>query len=253
MPYQINANILSRPAETRSYLKGLTLLCDDNFSPIARQVEAVFVRKGFRVDLSTIDQIPPANQDIISLMDLSAPFFDRISSKKLAAFQRYIGNLESTGLLWVTRSSQIGCKDPRYSQVLGIARTIRSELLVDFATFEIDTVDDLALEALFDVFRKFQRRAKDPVVDPDWEFALFEKVIHIPRYHWISVAERLSAVMEEERPRKLEVGRPGLLQTLRWVQGAPIVLTNDQIEVETCAVGLNFKVFSPTLCGEHFD
>lgn len=246
MPYQINANILSRPAEIQPYPKGLTLLCDDIFSPIARQVEAVFVRKGFRVDFSTIDQIPPANQDIISLVDLGAPFFDRISSKDLAAFQRYIGNLESTGLLWATRSSQIGCKDPRYSQVLGIARTIRSELLVDFATFEIDTVDDLALEALFDVFRKFQRRAKDPIVDPDWEFALFEKVIRIPRYHWVSVAERLSAVVEEERPRKLEVGKPGLLQSLRWVQGTPIVLTNDQIEVETCAVGLNFKVCSPT-------
>jgi hypothetical protein len=242
-PHQINFNIVSSPAETTSYLKGVTLLCEHNLSPIARQVEGVFVRNGFRVDFSTINQLPPANQDIISLVDLSAPFFDGISSQELGAFQRYVGALKSSGILWVTRSSQIGCKDPRYSQVLGIARTIRSELLIDFATFEVDTVDDFALEALSDVFAKFQRRIKGPELDPDWEFALFERVINIPRYRWVSVAKQLSVVSEEELPRKLEMGKPGLLQSLRWVQGTPIVLTHDQIEVETCAVRLNFKVF----------
>lgn len=203
----------------------------------------MFAQNGFRVDFSTIDQLPPANQDIVSLMDLGAPFFDGISSENLIAFQRYIGNLKSSGILWATRSSQIGCKDPCYSQVLGIARTIRSELLIDFATFEMDTVEGLALEALSDVFVKFQRRTKGPTFDPDWEFALFERVINIPRYHWVSVEKQLSVVLEEELPRKLEIGKPGLLHSLRWVQGTPIVLTHDQVEVETCAVGLNFKVF----------
>ena len=243
LPYQINVNILSSPAETRSPANGLTLLCEDSFSPIARQIGSMFVRQGYRVDFSSIDQIPPENQDIISLLDLSTPFFDKIASKELGAFQRYIGNLKSSGVLWATRSSQIGCNDPRYSQVLGLARTIRSELLVDFATFEIDTIDDFALEALSNVFAKFHRRAKDPQVDPDWEFALFEGVIHTPRYHWTSVAKQLAVISEEEHPHKLEVEKTGLLQSLRWVQGTPIVLTEDQLEVETRAVGLNFKVF----------
>lgn len=242
-PYQINVNIVSSPAETTSVPKGVTLLSDHNINSIARQVEAVFVRNGFRVDFSTINQLPPANQDIISLLDLSSPFFDAISEEELAAFQRYIGNLKSSGILWTTRSSQIGCKDPRYSQVLGTARTIRSELLIDFATFEIDTVNDFALEALSNVFFKFQRRTKGPELDPDWEFVLFERVIMIPRYRRVSVVKQLSVVSEEELPRKLEMEKPGLLQSLQWVQGTPIVLTDDQIEVEICAVGLNFKVF----------
>lgn len=243
LPYQINVNIVSSPAKTSLYAKGVTLLCNNDSGPVAHRVEAVFIRNGFRVEFSTINQEPPANQDIISLVDLSTPFFDRISPEKLGAFQRYVGNLKSSGVLWATRSSQIGCKDPRYGQVLGTARTIRSELLIDFATLEIDTLDGLAVEAIFDVFCKFQKRIKGPEVDPDWEFALLERVIMIPRYHWVSVAKQVSVVSEEELPRKLEMGKPGLLQTLRWVQGTPIVLTYDQIEVETCAVGLNFKVF----------
>lgn len=242
LPFQINVNMVSRCAETASHPKGITLLCDQDISPIARQVEAVFVREGFCVDFSTITQLPPANQDIVSLLDLSAPYFDEISAENLGAFQRYVGSLESTGILWATRSSQMGCKDPRYSQVLGAARTIRSELLIDFATFELDSVDSCAFEALWKVFLKFQGRTKGLEFDPDWEFVLCESTINIPRYHWVSVTEQLSGVSDEELPRKLDMGIPGRLHSLQWVQGPPIVLSDDQLEVETCAVGLNFKV-----------
>lgn len=235
---------MSRPAETKSLCKRATLLCSHNPGTFERQVETLLVRRGIHVDFTNIDQVPPPNQDIISLLDISGPFFDEISSEELAAFQSYVGSLESSGILWATRSSQMRCDDPSYAQVLGVARTIRSELLVSFATFEIDTVDDVALEALIDVFNKFQRRTKDPEVDPDWEFALSEKVVHIPRYRWVSVIEQLSAVSDLELPRKLEAGKPGFLQSLQWTQTAPIALTNDQIEVEVRAVGLNFKVIA---------
>ena len=199
-------------------------------------------RNGFRVQFSTLDRTPPPSQDIISLLDLSASFFDKISAQKLVAFQRYVGGLESAGMLWATRSSQVGCKDPCYSQVLGVARTIRSELVIDFATFKIDTVNDGALEALFEVFGKFQTRTEGPEVDPDWEFALFEGAINISRYNWISVSRRLWVNSKEELPRKFEIGKSGLLQSLRWVQGRPIILIHDQVEIEPRAVGLNFKV-----------
>ncbi|KAL8864761.1 MAG: hypothetical protein Q9198_009658 [Flavoplaca austrocitrina] len=149
--------------------------------------------------------------------------------------------MKASGMLWVTRSSQINCDDPRYSQVLGIARTVRSELLLDFATFEMDTVDDVTLQAIVQVFNKFQRRKKDGEIDPDWEFALSKGAIHTPRFHWDSVVEKLSTVSDEELPRKLEINKPGLLQTLQWVQVDAIDLARDEIEVDPRAVGLNFK------------
>lgn len=246
-PYQINVNVVSRATETRSLSKGVTLLCSRDPGSFERQVETLLVQRDFHVDFTNINQVPPANQDIISLLDINGPFFDEISSEELAAFQSYIGSLRSSGILWTTRSSQIRCDDPRYAQVLGAARTIRSELLISFATCEIDTVDEGALEALVNVFDKFRRRTRDAEVDPDWEFALSEKVVYLPRYRWISVVEQLSAVSDMELPRKLETGKPGLLQSLRWIQTAPIRLTNDQIEVEVCAVGLNFKVVALSL------
>ncbi|KAL9010176.1 MAG: hypothetical protein Q9173_004864 [Seirophora scorigena] len=240
-PHQVNANIISRPANATTYSKRLTLLCGQGVSTTAGQVETLLLRNGFHVEFCNIDDPPPPNQDIISLMDLDGPFFDDISSDRLAAFQRYVGSMNAAGILWITRSSQIDCQDPRYSQVLGIARTCRSELLLDFATFEIDSVDDCALQAIVDVFTKFQRRNKDAEIDPEWEFALSEGVIYTSRYQWDSVIKELSTVSDVELPRKLQIGKSGLLQTLQWVQADPITLAKEQIEVEPCAVGLNFK------------
>ncbi|KAI4094752.1 MAG: hypothetical protein LQ344_001997 [Seirophora lacunosa] len=240
-PHQINANIVSRPANATTYSKRLALLCGQGISTTARQVETLLLRNGFRVEFCNIDDPPPPNQDIISLMDLDGPFFDDISSDRLAAFQRYVGSLNAAGILWITRSSQIDCQDPRYSQVLGVARTCRSELLVDFATLEIDTVNDLALQAIVDIFMKFQRRNKNAEFGPDWEFALSKGVIHTSRYHWDSVTKELSTVSDSELPLKLEIGQAGLLQTLQWVQAGPIILAKEQVEVEPCAIGLNFR------------
>ena len=241
-PYQINVNIVSRPTKATSNPKAVTILSDEGLNTFAKKAEAALSSRGYRIDLCTIDQIPPPNQNVISLLDLSSAFLDKISPDKWSAFQGYLRNLTSSGIFWTTRSSQIGCKDPRYSQILGAARTIRSELLIDFATFEIDTLNDFAFEALVDVFAVFEERIKGPELDCDWEYALFEQMIYIPRYRWVSVAEQLSALHHEELPRKLEMGAPGLWQSLRWVQGSPIKLDDDQIEVETRAVGLNFKV-----------
>ncbi len=244
LPYQINVTIVSSPADTDIYPREVTLLCDTEVSLISRQVEALFIKKGFRVEISDLEQKPPESQAVISLVDLAVPFFDEISAEKLSAFQRYVGNLKSAGMLWATRSAQVGCKDPRHSQILGIARTARSELSANFATFEVDTVDSRAIEALYKVFDKFQRRVEGAELDPDWEFALFEGEIEIPRYHWVSVSQRLSAMSNEELPRKLDIEKSGVLQSLRWVQDTSIILTHDQVEIEPRAVGLNFKVGS---------
>ena len=241
-PYQINVNIISRPARSTPQSKGVTILGDDNVDPIAQKVETILVSRGYRVDRRTINQVPAPDQTIISLLDLSNPFLNGISADRWNVFQNYVRDVGSSGILWATCSSQMGCKDPRYSQILGAARTIRSELLIDFATFEIDDVNDFSIEALANVLVRFDERTNGPELDCDWEYALFEQMIYIPRYRWISVAEQLSGIQKEELPRKLEMGTQGSWQSLRWVQGSPITLNSDEIEVETRAVGLNFKV-----------
>lgn len=118
-PYQENAQIMSSPVEERPISQGVTLLHGSNPSPLLHHLEALLVRRGFRVDFNTMDQAPPPNQDIISMVDLSSPYFDCITSKELATFQCYVGKMQSSGILWATRPIQVACKDLRCSPVVG--------------------------------------------------------------------------------------------------------------------------------------
>jgi SAM-dependent methyltransferase len=240
VPYQTNAHILSScPLTVPIKSKKVTLLCSTSGSALVRQVEASFLAAGFTVDLCTLIQQPPPNQDIVSLLDLDEPFFHDISPSNFQAFINFVTKLGSTGMLWVTMASQLRCKDPRYSLVLGMARTIRNELSVDFATLEMD---NYSWTSLVKVFTKFQHREKDPEIDPEYEYALAQGIIRIGRFDWFNVMKELSAPEIPSAPKRLEIGRRGFLKTLGWVQQPETGLVGDQIEVEVRAVGMNFKV-----------
>ncbi|KAL9069203.1 MAG: hypothetical protein Q9157_006247 [Trypethelium eluteriae] len=245
-PWQINANIVSYAIEEESEkkvtsTKEVTLICEGSMSSTVLEVKGVLEKNGFQVRLSSIDLDPPATGDVISLLDLTAPFFDDISEQRLLSLQRYFGGMGTAGMLWVTKSSQVGCSNPRYSQVVGVARTVRSELLTHFATLELDSVSLSSIEAICHVFRKFQRRTRGGEIDSDFEYALVDGVVQIPRYHWISTGQQLETIPKDKLPMKLEIAKFGLLQSLRWVQDKAFSLDGDQVEVEPRAIGLNFK------------
>ena len=243
-PYQINVNIVSRVASFEGPPGELTILAPSKTDTTAEMMQAVFTCKGLSVEISTLDQVPRAGQTILSLLDMSGPFFDGISAGDLKRFQTCLERLRSSGVLWVTKSAQIACKDPRYGQILGVARTIRSELLIDFATLEVDQWTDSTPDMLYRVVCKFRDRVKGPVLDPDWEFALVHGAVQIPRYHWMSDSQPQTALIESSHaPSKLAIGRFGSLDTLRWIQDSQSnALLDDEVEVEPRAVGLNFKV-----------
>ncbi|KAI9774066.1 MAG: Type I Iterative PKS [Geoglossum simile] len=240
-PYQINANIIAHPVEITAPQRRVTLLFSSKASASACQAITSFANTDITVDLCTLEQRPPPNQDVIALLDLDGPFFENISAHALDAFIRFVSQLQSEGVLWVTRSTQLGCEDPRYALVVGLARTIRSELSVDFATLELDRTDSAAWRALHQVFHKFQCRVRGQDLDPDYEFALSNSIIHVGRFHWVSVDRALDDTCKGYVPRRLEIGKRGLLQTLRWAQGSPDSLAEDEVEVDVRAVGLNFK------------
>ena len=248
-PYQINANIIARPLKKEQTAKKVTLVYDENVTSDLRGIETSLTRRGYTVDICGFPNHPVANQDVIALLDLEKPFFNDISSDRLEQFLKYMVNMqtEKKGVLWITKASQIKCNDPDYSPIIGMSRTIRSELGSAFATMELDKVDEKAWDPICDVFAKFQLRSKEEEVDSDSEFALVDGKIHTPRFHWISVNNELSHKEESSVPKRLEIGKKGLLQTLQWLQFPEKTLGADEVEVETRASGMNFKVKSSLL------
>ena len=242
-------NIIAIPAREEKS-KRITVLWSGEPRQRSSGIIQQLREKQYELDFCTIDQKPISGQDIVSILDLEAPFLYSATKKDFNAFKSLISRIQDAGVLWVTGAAQNGCVDPNYSLILGMARTIRKELLIDFATFELEDLDDAhGWRITADVLHEFQHRVQDADNDPVLEYVLSDGRVQVGRYHWISVSNELLSAKYDSYPKKLEIGRPGILTTLAWKQDEPADLKGDFVEIETRAVGLNFKVSTPSaLC-----
>ena len=235
-------NIIARPAREEKS-KYITVLLRDQLSQSSEQIIQQLRERRYELDFCTLDQIPRSGQDIISILDVEAPFLYSASETDFSAFKSFVSRIQDAGVLWVTGAAQIGCHNPDYSLILGMARTIRAEYLIDFATLELESFDDAVVwRATTDVLHEFQHRVRDSDNDPTLEYALSDGRVQVSRYHWFSVSNELMSAKNDSYPMRLTIGKPGTMNTLAWKQDEPIDLKGDSVEIETRAVGLNFKV-----------
>jgi hypothetical protein len=244
-PYHINVNIVSSPTKTSRDHSRVTLLHrqDQSFHFVVSVIK-VLRDEGFQIDPHTLGQPLPHDQDIISLLEVESPFFENLTELELLSCQEIIKGLGTHGMLWITRSSQIECPDPRFGMCHGVFRSVRQDLAVSIATLEIECPDTTACTAILNVYKKFQDR-EFTEMDPDYEFVLHRGEVHLGRYYPVSVADELALQVTESGAAKLEITVPGLLQTLEWVPDVDIELGDDYVIIETKCIGLNLKVRSP--------
>jgi SAM-dependent methyltransferase len=245
-PFQGNALIISSPLRASDRQgKAVTLLCDNSCQlPLVDRVESDLQQSGYTVERRTINEDPRPKQDIISVLDLKYPVLRGITEEGFQSLVKFLKKIDAdSGVLWCTRASQIAPKDPTWAQFLGFARTVRNELAIDIATLELDHCREEASEAILDVLQKFQRRTKGADYDPEYEWVLDNNRVQIGRFHWFSINNELTRTSAGTKvPKRLEVGRPGFLNTLGWEQQPRRVPAGDEIEVEVRAAGMNFKV-----------
>lgn len=248
-PYQVMATMVARPARELCIQKSVTLLHrSTEANLVVQNVKSIFTDAGYFVTLTNLSHEPVVGQDVISLLDLEGPFFDNISAEDFAAFKAFVSKLGSMRILYVTGSCQVWCKDPRYAAVLGLARTLRSELSVSFATCEMDNLTIEPGQDIFRVFCKFQLSEEASNVGPETEFAVSNGKIHIGRMHWLTLGQQYpeSTQNKPDTKKRLDIVTPGVLQSLEWQSAETTDLTGEQVEVEMRAVGVNFKVCERT-------
>ena len=237
---QLSSVMIARPSTSHSRTKRVTLLCRDvteDLGPILLQLQ----NQGYEVVRCTIHDTPPPGQDIIALLDKAEPFFENIDSTTYKSFKNLLHNLDTSGVLWITRPSQMHCQDPRFAQAIGTARTMRSELSIDFATCEVDDIVSSAAQVI-QVFKKFQERDANDSLKPDFEYAIYDGVINVGRFYPFALSDDLRSSESSDRAM-LEVSVPGRPSTLHWARKPALPpLQPDEVEIEVYAVGLNFRV-----------
>ncbi len=261
----LNNNIIATPALPQpTPAKRVTLL-----HPVGGVVDKVrghLERAGYKIDLRTLDVVAaaadaaddgdhlslPPHQDVLSVLDLdpAGPFFHQLTQTQFAHFQELVRQARDRhcGVLWLTGASQVGCADPRFAPVIGVARVVRTETGIDFATLELDNLGgDLGVVPA--VLAEFHRRVAEEDVTPEAEWACVRGKVLIGRYHFVDVpggiTEKRKPGEEEEDARtvlKLEQHRPGLVNTLFWERRAEAAaLGEHEVRVDVRTVGLNFK------------
>lgn len=262
-PYQANLTIVASPAITRveDLETHVYLLSNNPDGPLANALSSSLKQLGCSVQMTTLSDEPRGS--VISLLDLEGPsVFDhqQLTAHRWVELQKYLSNLTSAGILWLTRPCQLGGStgtdiDPQYAAIIGVFRVMRNETGLPLATLEMDESDSpRAMQAVVDVYRKIREtlafEKPDELADPDYEFALSDGLVHLPRFDWVKVADELSSARAtskneaHDKPlKRLEIGKSGSLQTLKWVEKARHQsLEGEDILIDVKAVGMNFKV-----------
>lgn len=238
-PYQFNANIISRLPSNEPTEKHVSLLYDGPITESARSIENVFLQQGYSVSWCTLES--PACRNIVSLLDLDSPFFDGISRRSFDLFRDFINRTTPKSILWVAQHIQMECEDPRWSQTLAVARSIRLELSIPFATVEMDPPGQRASHLLVEVYRKIQSRLSSGS-EPDYEYSIQGDSVYTCRYHPMDLSERVVTLGCRTSARRLCIESTGLLDTLHWVQDEPRLPGPGEVEIEVRYAALNFKV-----------
>jgi len=95
------------------------------------------------------------------------------------------------------------------------------------------------------VFEKFQARQEDETFKPEFEYAIMENTVHVGRFHSFSAENELLLPVPNDKTADkiaLRTSKPGRLTALEWAHQESQVLKENDVEIETYAAGLNFKV-----------
>ncbi|KAF3063606.1 Lovastatin diketide synthase LovF [Daldinia childiae] len=248
-PYHYCAAIVSTKIEDNTSSEKtpspVSILCDDPEGDLVRLLVEDLASSSVSAKVFRLGQKLPHDQDIVSLLDLESYFFENISPERLNAFQQILQDYKSGSMIWLTRPAQVDCKDPRSAQSIGVARSIRAESSVPFYTLEISPTEPQFSTLVQKVLSKIQRIEDTDLLAPDKEYVVDAGVVKIGRYQPFSVSKELqqntsSAVVQEAKT--LETAKPGSLENVGWVgEAISSSLGDDEVVIETRAVGVNFK------------
>ncbi|GAT27795.1 polyketide synthase [Aspergillus luchuensis] len=148
----------------------------------------------------------------------------------------------SPRILWITPSVELGCHDPEFGIVLGASRTVRQEEALHFGTLQIDQFNKTAIRPTLRVCEKFfEATDGQDTTDIDYEFALQNGTVYVPRFHWESLSDCLLREPDPTVPIKLDVSTYGSMNSLGWVEHELGLPGPHEVMVDVSYVGLNFR------------
>ncbi|PKX89224.1 type I polyketide synthase [Aspergillus novofumigatus IBT 16806] len=178
----------------------------------------------------------------ISLLELEQPLLDNLSEPDFHNVRKLL--LNSDRLLWITAGD-----NPSMGVVDGIRRTMRSEV----AGLKFQVLHLSSLETALQCGPALAGRIVTTHTKDD-EFQERDGMLQVARIfispegnegvrHCLEDSVRVQRLADQERPLRLTILKPGLMDTLTFIEDdrMKVPLGESEIEVDVKATGVNFK------------
>lgn len=229
------------------------------FSDSHVQIECTTLKEA--AAMAAREQLSKPELGIVSLIEYEKPTFARCTQESFEAIRALI--MKSSRLFWVTGSATAdGVRNPLSCAISGLLRAAKSEeprLRLHELHLRRRPLSEIA-----DAARMISHVVRDAYASTNEEnyedeILEIEGVLSIPRLlddealnHTIQALERvplpdLQYFNQLDRPLKLAIGRPGLLNSLHFVDddSTSSELSDDYIEVEVRANAVNTRLVIP--------
>ena len=239
--------LIVRPTIASEGVDALSDKLIDRLSTVGSPAKST--RLGDLTDLDVKDKM------CIVLADLDHPLLPGIDHGTFDAVRNLV--LQSAGVLWLTRGGAVSSPVPEANWFVGLSRSIRAEHAgVRLSTLDLDFTTSIdsekTVDAILRLFSSVSTQAAGK--QNDCEYSLHQGVVSTCRI----IAQKetndlladqnqtptpiLTHFNQPNRPLKLEVGIPGMLNTLQFVDDLDAVkpLAADEIEIKVVASALNF-------------
>ncbi|KAI8194760.1 Highly reducing polyketide synthase gloL [Colletotrichum sp. SAR 10_65] len=171
----------------------ITILAQDTAhgSKLAKDVQTYFEGQGFKAHICNDKTVPSESSFTISLLDVDSTTVYDLNSESFRPFMDSLCNLKGS-LVWVLPSVHGVCKDARPAMIQGTARTVRMENKADITLVE---ADDLSIagsnfaKAIYKICQSLPKRRKGGDLDADYDYAILNGKVHIPRMYWFGFSE----------------------------------------------------------------
>ncbi|KAF2273799.1 reducing polyketide synthase [Westerdykella ornata] len=177
----------------------------------------------------------------VSLLEFEQPLLDNLSDRDFEKVRTMV--LNSDRVLWITSGD-----NPAFGMVEGFARCIMSEIAGKrFQLLHLSEATGLqhgpvlASRILGSDSNDNEYRESGGLLQVARIWKSYQQNENI-RYH-LEDSTRLETLADRQEPLRLTIGKPGLLDTLKFVPDERIVpaLGDDEVEVQVKATGLNFR------------
>ena len=237
----------------------VTIICDEQSQQalLSSVKDLVSDFTGSEPIVGRLGSVATERKVCIVLSELEQQRFPHLSSIDFQAIQKMISS--AAGVLWPVRGAYTASENPDAEMVIGMARSIRSETLLKFATLDLGTTPQLSTigtaEKIFEVFKiAFAPDAPSMGVDMEYQERdgklLVPRIVNDPDMNKFvhqetqpSAAPDLQPFAQEGRSLKIAIQTPGALDSLYFTDDLAVStpLPDYEVEIEVKATSMNFK------------